>query len=317
MESSPPPPHQKPGRGPACRDHLELGVRPRIDPAREVEDRVSFLVDYLRSTPTTGYVLGISGGQDSTLAGRLCQLAAERLRAEGMAEARFIAMRLPYGAQADEDDARTALRFIRPDACVTVDVRAASDASAAAAAAALSELPGRAGPLRDFVRGNVKARERMIAQYALAGQLNLLVVGTDHAAEAVTGFYTKYGDGGVDLTPERSHQTPGRRTAAPSRRARLHLEQGPHRGPGGRPPRPTGRGGTRRDVRANRRLPRGIGRRSGRRRGPDRAPLPHLTPQAGDAGLPARHLVALTLPYPASRRHLIGSCVPGSRTTAR
>src|SRR5699024_3418088 len=131
----------------------ELGVRPRIDPAREVEDRVSFLVDYLRSTPTTGYVLGISGGQDSTLAGRLCQLAAERLRAEGMAEARFIAMRLPYGAQADEDDARTALRFIRPDACVTVDVRAASDASAAAAAAALSELPGRAGPLRDFVRG--------------------------------------------------------------------------------------------------------------------------------------------------------------------
>ena len=179
----------------------ELGVRPRIDPAREVEDRVSFLVDYLRSTPTTGYVLGISGGQDSTLAGRLCQLAAERLRAEGMAEARFIAMRLPYGAQADEDDARTALRFIRPDACVTVDVRAASDASAAAAAAALSELPGRAGPLRDFVRGNVKARERMIAEYALAGQLNLLVVGTDHAAEAVTGFYTKYGDGGVDLTP--------------------------------------------------------------------------------------------------------------------
>ena len=203
MQSPPPTAHTGSHDAAGLRAEIisELGVRPRIDPAREVEDRVSFLVDYLRSTPTTGYVLGISGGQDSTLAGRLCQLAAERLRAEGMAEARFIAMRLPYGAQADEDDARTALRFIRPDACVTVDVRAASDASAAAAAAALSELPGRAGPLRDFVRGNVKARERMIAQYALAGQLNLLVVGTDHAAEAVTGFYTKYGDGGVDLTP--------------------------------------------------------------------------------------------------------------------
>ena len=179
----------------------ELGVRPGINPAREIEDRVAFLVDYLRSTPATGYVLGISGGQDSTLAGRLCQLAAEQLRSEGLTDARFVAMRLPYGAQADENDARTALEFIQPDQCVTVDVRAASDASSAAAAAALSELPGHAGPLRDFVRGNVKARERMIAQYALAGQLNLLVVGTDHAAEAVTGFYTKYGDGGVDLTP--------------------------------------------------------------------------------------------------------------------
>ena len=179
----------------------ELGVRPGIDPAREVEDRVTFLVDYLRSTPATGFVLGISGGQDSTLAGRLCQLAVERLRADGMTDARFVAMRLPYGTQADEDDARTAMAFIRPDGCVTVDVKAATDASSAAAAAALSELPEQAGPLRDFVRGNVKARERMISQYAVAGQLNLVVVGTDHAAEAVTGFFTKYGDGGVDLTP--------------------------------------------------------------------------------------------------------------------
>ena len=41
----------------------------------------------------------------------------------------------------------------------------------------------------------------MIAQYALAGEHNLLVIGTDHAAEAVTGFYTKYGDGGADILP--------------------------------------------------------------------------------------------------------------------
>lgn len=179
----------------------ELGVRPDVDPADEVERRVSFLVDYLRSTPATGFVLGISGGQDSTLTGRLCQLAAERLRDEGLDAARFVAMRLPYGVQADEADAQTALGFIRPDACVTVDVRPAADAASAAAAAALDPLPDHEGPLRDFVRGNVKARERMIAQYAVAGQLGYLVVGTDHAAEAVTGFFTKYGDGGVDLTP--------------------------------------------------------------------------------------------------------------------
>jgi|SRR5690625_1743317 len=180
----------------------ELGVRADIDPAREIDERVAFLVDYLRSTPATGFVLGISGGQDSTLAGRLCQLAVERLRADGTADARFVAMRLPYGVQSDEADARTALEFIRPDHTITVDVRAATDASATAASAALEAgIPDQAGPLRDFVRGNIKARERMIAQYAVAGQVNLLVVGTDHAAEAVTGFFTKYGDGGVDTTP--------------------------------------------------------------------------------------------------------------------
>ena len=50
--------------------------------------------------------------------------------------------------------------------------------------------------LGDYHKGNVKARMRMIAQYAIGGQEGLLVIGTDHAAEAVTGFYTKYGDGG-------------------------------------------------------------------------------------------------------------------------
>ena len=179
----------------------ELSVRPEIDPAAEVDERVGFLCDYLLGTPATGFVLGISGGQDSTLAGRLCQLAAERARAGGRNAARFVAVRLPYGVQADEDDARVALDFIRPDETVTVDIEPAVDASCAATAAAIEPLPGVDGPLRDFVRGNVKARERMIAQYAIAGQLGMIVVGTDHAAEAVTGFYTKYGDGGVDLTP--------------------------------------------------------------------------------------------------------------------
>lgn len=179
----------------------ELGVRPEIDPAAEVEARITFLADYLRSTPAAGFVLGISGGQDSTLAGRLCQLAVEHLRATDIPGARFIAVRLPYGVQSDEADAQAALTFIRPDDSVTVDIKTASDASTASVAAALEPMPDHDGPLRDFVRGNVKARERMIAQYAVAGQLGLLVVGTDHAAEAVTGFYTKFGDGAADLTP--------------------------------------------------------------------------------------------------------------------
>jgi NAD+ synthase len=172
----------------------ELGVQPVIEPPEEIRRRVDFLKDYLRATPAEGYVLGISGGQDSTLAGRLCQLAVEELRAAGQA-ATFVAVRLPYGVQADESDARIALDFIRPDRSVTVNVQPGAVAVAAETATGLE------APLRDFVRGNIKARERMVIQYAIAGQLNLLVVGTDHAAEAVTGFFTKHGDGGVDLTP--------------------------------------------------------------------------------------------------------------------
>jgi NAD+ synthase len=177
----------------------ELGVKPAIEPPAEIRQRVDFLTDYLRCTPAEGYVLGISGGQDSTLAGRLCQLAVERLRADGRA-ATFVAVRLPYGVQADEHDAQIALEFIRPDRSVTVNVRPSADAAAAEAAQGMREL-GAEPQLRDFVRGNIKARERMVLQYAIAGQLNLLVAGTDHAAEAVTGFFTKYGDGGVDVTP--------------------------------------------------------------------------------------------------------------------
>ncbi|GIG59733.1 NH(3)-dependent NAD(+) synthetase [Longispora fulva] len=178
----------------------ELGVTSTIVPKVEIRRRIDFLKDYLRSTPATGFVLGISGGQDSALAGRLCQLASEELRVEGI-EATFVAVRLPYGVQADEHDAQIALDFIRPDRSVAVNVKPSVDAVAAEAARGLRELLGDEPALRDFVRGNIKARERMVVQYAIAGQLNLLVVGTDHAAEAVTGFFTKYGDGGVDITP--------------------------------------------------------------------------------------------------------------------
>lgn len=171
-----------------------LGAVPEIDPAAEVERRVGFLVDYLAAAHANGFVLGISGGQDSSLAGRLCQLAAERVRDAG-GRATFTAVRLPYGVQADEADAQLALGFIRPDETVTFDIRRGTDGIEAEFADATGS------ELADFVKGNVKARERMVAQYALAGAAGLLVVGTDHAAEAVTGFFTKFGDGAADILP--------------------------------------------------------------------------------------------------------------------
>ncbi|SQI24365.1 ammonia-dependent NAD(+) synthetase [Corynebacterium jeikeium] len=175
----------------------ELGVRPSIDPAKEVKRRVQFIADYMQATGVRTLVLGISGGQDSTLAGRLCQLAVERLNQEDESQPyRFCAVRLPYGTQADEEDAQVALRFIAPSMGVTVNIKDATDESARATSEALG-----IAQVSDFNKGNIKARERMIAQYALAGELGGLVVGTDHAAEAITGFYTKHGDGAADLVP--------------------------------------------------------------------------------------------------------------------
>lgn len=102
-------------------------------------------------------------------------------------------MRLPHGVQQDEDDAQLALSFIQPDKSWKYDI--------APAVTAFSEQYQKdtGGPLSDFNKGNVKARMRMIAQYAVGGEEGLLVIGTDHAAEAVTGFFTKYGDGGADV----------------------------------------------------------------------------------------------------------------------
>lgn len=179
----------------------ELGSAPTIDPVLEIERRVDFLAEYLVATPARGYVLGISGGQDSSLAGRLAQLAVERVRVSHRSEVSFTAVRLPYGRQSDEDDAQVALAFIAPDHTVTVDIKPATDRLAADLGSALSTTYDDVSGLRDFVRGNVKARQRMVAQYAIAGQLHLLVVGTDHAAEAVTGFFTKFGDGAADVVP--------------------------------------------------------------------------------------------------------------------
>ncbi|MGF6659787.1 NAD+ synthase [Paraburkholderia atlantica] len=176
----------------------ELGVERNFDVDSERERRIAFLGDYLASQGLHTYVLGISGGVDSSTAGRLAQLAVERLRATGY-EAHFVAVRLPYGSQRDEEDAAAALAFIRPDETLTVNIKEPADAM-------LSSL--KRGNVQyvddfheDFVLGNIKARQRMIAQYAIAGARVGVVIGTDHAAESLMGFFTKFGDGGADILP--------------------------------------------------------------------------------------------------------------------
>lgn len=165
---------------------------------REIERRIAFLAQYLRASGLKTYVLGISGGVDSSTAGRLAQLAVERLRADHY-DARFVAVRLPYGIQQDEADAQQALAFIRADENLTIDVKPAADAMLASLTASGMRFADHTQ--QDFGHGNIKARQRMIAQYAVAGARAGVVIGTDHAAESVMGFFTKFGDGGADILP--------------------------------------------------------------------------------------------------------------------
>ena len=174
----------------------ELGTKPTIDPKEEIRKSIEFLKDYLRKYPfLKTFVLGISGGQDSSLAGRLAQLTMEEMRQEtGDDTYKFIAVRLPYGSQADEADAKRALDFINPDVSLSVNIKEAVDTEVAA-------LEEAGVAISDFNKGNIKARQRMITQYGIAGGNQGAVIGTDHAAENITGFFTKFGDGGADILP--------------------------------------------------------------------------------------------------------------------
>ncbi|BAL69856.1 NAD(+) synthetase [Streptococcus mutans LJ23] len=174
----------------------QLGVKSKIDAQEEIRKSIDFLKAYMKKHGfLKSYVLGISGGQDSSLAGRLAQLAIEELRHEtGDNGYKFIAIRLPYGVQADEDDAQRALNFIQPDVSLAINIKPAVDGEVAVLAEAGVQVS-------DFNKGNIKARQRMISQYAVAGENSGAVIGTDHAAENITGFFTKFGDGGADILP--------------------------------------------------------------------------------------------------------------------
>lgn len=174
-----------------------LKTQPKIDVKHEIRKSVDMMKSYLKKYSfLESMVLGISGGQDSTLTGKLAQTAVNELNEElGTKKYKFIAVRLPYGVQGDEDDCQDAIQFIQPDEVVVVNIKAAVDASVTAVEEGMGKK------LTDFLKGNVKARHRMETQYSVAGTNKGIVLGTDHSAEAITGFYTKFGDGAADMVP--------------------------------------------------------------------------------------------------------------------
>ena len=181
----------------------EMRVLPSIDPHFEITRRVDFIKRKLTDSGCKALVLGISGGVDSTTCGRLAQIAVDELNDQSGGGYQFVAVRLPYGEQKDEDEAQLALQFIQPSHSVSVNIKEGADGLHAASLLGLENtglIPQDPAKV-DFIKGNVKARARMIAQYEIAGFVGGLVLGTDHSAENITGFYTKFGDGACDLAP--------------------------------------------------------------------------------------------------------------------
>ena len=181
----------------------EMNVLPKIDVQFEIERRIDFIKRQLINSGLKNLILGISGGVDSSTCGKLAQLAVEQLNKDSNDNYQFIAVRLPYDVQADEDDAQLAINFIQPCQQVTTNIFAGVEGIHNEALTALTEanLLNCTKQQLDFSKGNVKARTRMVMQYHLAGILGALVLGTDHSAENITGFFTKWGDGACDLAP--------------------------------------------------------------------------------------------------------------------
>jgi NAD+ synthase len=181
----------------------EMRVLPEIDVEHEIQRRTQFIKDKLIESGLYSLVLGVSGGIDSCTLGRLAQLAVNELNQESEAEYKFIAVRLPYGTQADEDDAQLSIDFIEPSLQVTSNIKPGADAIHESAIEGLlaAGVNSFSAEKSDFVKGNAKARTRMATQFDIAGLMNGLVLGTDHSAENITGFYTKFGDGACDLAP--------------------------------------------------------------------------------------------------------------------
>lgn len=159
------------------------------------EKIASWLSSRSMAAGTRGFVFGLSGGIDSAVVARLCQMAAPQ---------RVLGVILPcYSHPQDESDARlVASEFSIPVAKVELD--SPFDALTESLQHAIKGLPPRVDSIdikQQLPDANLKPRLRMASLYFIANSLNYLVAGTGNRSEITLGYYTKYGDGGVDVLP--------------------------------------------------------------------------------------------------------------------
>ncbi|WP_206812407.1 NAD(+) synthase [Paradesulfitobacterium ferrireducens] len=162
---------------------------------QELEERIASAVEWLREQTgvagSKGLVMGISGGVDSAVVAGLCKRAFPD---------NSIGVIMPsHSSPEDREDALLVARTFDLPA-LEIDLGEPHTLIMGQVEKELARF-GHNPDLKRLSQGNLKARLRMSTLYAVANALNYLVVGTDNAPESYTGYFTKYGDGGVDLLP--------------------------------------------------------------------------------------------------------------------
>lgn len=157
--------------------------------------------DRVRASGARGVAVGLSGGVDSAVVVRLAQMAVPD---------QVVGVLMPcHSDPRDESDARLVAEHFNVT-LVRIDLAAAYDRLVADLKSAVSRLPTNQAPVPTAENidiksrvplANIKPRLRMTSLYYIANSLNYLVAGTGNRSEVTIGYFTKYGDGGVDLLP--------------------------------------------------------------------------------------------------------------------
>lgn len=164
----------------------------------KVNEIVLWLQNYLKSTGQKGYVLGLSGGIDSSVVAALLMRSCPQ---------QCLGVIMPAGnLEQDKEHGILAANSCKMP-YIEIDLTHSREGLYRGIAKELA-AQGLATADEKIVKGNIGARLRMTTLYGVGNALNYLVVGTDNLAESYTGYFTKYGDGGVDILPI-SHLTKG------------------------------------------------------------------------------------------------------------
>ena len=167
------------------------------------DEIITFLKDYHKNTNCKGYVIGISGGKDSTIVAKLL--------CDAIGKENVLGVLMPNGKQTDLDDSK--------EVCKTLDIDYIKVNIIDSYEAIISQIErfggssfpgdyyagitnkGKEVIISDKAKTNIAPRLRMITLYSIAQSVGYRVVGTGNASERFIGWFTKWGDGACDINP--------------------------------------------------------------------------------------------------------------------